>query len=178
MRLLPEIITTERLRLRAPSMADAATIFQAYAQDPQVCQYMIWLPHTSQADTEAFIASCIQAWDNALRFPYVITRTDSDTAIGMLEARAQGSTIDIGYVLARTHWGQALVPEAIQALTNAALQQPSIFRVQATCDTNNIASQRALEKSGFIREARLERYTVHPNISPEPRACFMYARCK
>lgn len=33
-------------------------------------------------------------------------------------------------------------------------------------------------ESGFVREARLERYTVNPNISSEPRPCFMYARCR
>jgi len=31
---------------------------------------------------------------------------------------------------------------------------------------------------GFAREARLECHTIHPNVSPQPRPCFMYARCK
>ncbi|MCG2592746.1 GNAT family N-acetyltransferase [Ramlibacter sp. XY19] len=52
------------------------------------------------------------------------------------------------------------------------------FRVHAACDVENRPSQRALEKAGFMREGRLERFTVHPNISPEPRACYMYARCR
>ena len=96
----------------------------------------------------------------------------------MLEARVQGATVDIGYVLARSHWGKGFMPEAIQALAGVALQSSSVFRVQATCDTENIPFQRALEKSGFSREGRLDRYTVHPNISSEPRACFMYAKCR
>jgi RimJ/RimL family protein N-acetyltransferase len=96
----------------------------------------------------------------------------------MLEARILGTALDIGYVLARSHWGRGYMPEAIQSLTNAALLKPTIFRVQATCDVENIPSQRALEKSGFKREGRLDRHTVHPNISSEPRACFMYAKCR
>lgn len=64
------------------------------------------------------------------------------------------------------------------AVPDAALAGCGFFRVQASCDVDNIASQRALEKSGFVREGRLERLTVHPNISPEPRPCFMYARCR
>lgn len=32
-----------------------------------------------------------------------------------------------------------------------------------------------VETSGFVREGRLERYSIHPNVSPEPRPCFMYA---
>ena len=84
----------------------------------------------------------------------------------------------IGYVLARAHWGQALMPEAVMALADLALATSSIFRLQATCDIDNQASARTLEKSGFVREALLQRFTVHPNISSEPRACFMYARCR
>lgn len=139
---------------------------------------MIWVPHDSTAITRAFIAACIDAWNGGNRMPYVITTRGSNEAIGMLEARVQGTAVDIGYVLARLHWGNGLMPEAIRALASESLSHLRIFRMQATCDVENIASQRALEKSGFIREGRLERYTVHPNVSPEPRACFMYAKCK
>lgn len=175
-RLLPEEILTDRLRLRGPVVTDTATIFRAYAQDPVVCRYMIWVPHESEAITRSFIAACIDAWKGGNRMPYVITPRGSNDAIGMLEARVQGTAVDIGCVLARSHWGRGLMPEAIRALASASLSHPHIFRVQATCDVENVASRRALEKSGFIREGRLERYTVHPNLSPEPRACFMYAK--
>ncbi|MDO9358622.1 MAG: GNAT family N-acetyltransferase [Polaromonas sp.] len=177
-RLLPDILTTTRLRLRAPSLADTPALFQAYTQNPAVCRFMIWSPHRSEDDTRAFMTWCVGAWDEGKKQPYVITDAATGEAIGMIEARLQGTTVDIGYVLSQAHWGRGLMPEAIEAVTGAALAAPGIFRVHATCDTENIASQRVLEKSGFLREGRLERYTVHPNISPEPRACFMYARCR
>ena len=176
-RLLPEKIQTERLRLRAPSASDAHAIFAAYAQDPVVCRYMIWRPHKDKALTENFISRCIEVWQSGDIFPYVITKRGSNDLLGMLEARIQGSKIDIGYVLARQHWGNGFMPEAILTLSQRALAQPNIFRVQASCDVDNIPSQRALEKAGFFREGRLERYTIHPNLSTEPRACFMYACC-
>lgn len=175
---LPATLDTPRLHLRGPVLADANAIFQSYAQDPQVCRFMIWRPHASESVTRQFIASCIEEWKTGSRRPYVINELDSKVAIGMLEARMQGSAVDIGYVLAPSHWGKGFMPEAIQSLVSVALQDCGIFRVHAACDTENSASQRALEKSGFSREGRLERYTVHPNISPEPRACFMYARCR
>ena len=139
---------------------------------------MIWRPHESEEVTQAFLASCVEAWKTGSRLPYVITERDSNVPIGMLEARMQGATVDIGYVLARSHWGRGFMPEAIRTLASTALEATGVFRVQAACDTENIPSQRALEKVGFSREGRLERYTVHPNISPEPRACFMYAKCR
>lgn len=159
-------------------MEDAASIFRAYTQDIEVCRFMIWTSHGSEAVTRQFVQSCVETWNAGTRFPYVVTEQGSDVAIGMIEARPLGTTLDIGYVLARAHWGSGLMPEAIRALADAALEKSGIFRVQATCDTENVPSQRALEKAGFNREGRLERYTVHPNLSPEPRASFMYAKCR
>lgn len=177
-RTLPDILPTARLLLRAPAVQDAPALFQAYTQDPAVCRFMVWSPHRSEDDTRGFIAACVEAWAASERKPYVITPSDSNTAIGMIEVRLLGTAVDIGYVLAQRHWGQGFMSEAIEAVTGAALANLDIFRVQATCDTENIASQRTLEKSGFLREGRLERYTVHPNISTEPRACYMYAKCR
>lgn len=178
-RLLPDQLQTERLLLREPRRSDARPLFDAYTQDIEVARYTVWRPHTALGQTEEFIAQCIGGWADGLRQPYVLAfREQEQQPIGMLEARMLSHTVDIGYVLARGHWGAGLMPEAIGALAQAALSLPGVFRVQATCDVENRASARTLEKSGFVREARLERYTMHPNLGPEPRACFMYARCR
>ena len=46
---------------------------------------------------------------------------------------------------------------------------------RATCDAENNASARAMEKAGLTREGMLRRYIVHPNVSSEPRDSYMYA---
>jgi RimJ/RimL family protein N-acetyltransferase len=178
MRVLPEQFETRRLILRAPEPADADTIFNAYAQDPAVCRFMVWSPHQSVAVTRAFIAESIGLWSAGSTSRYVLAEPGSNHALGMLEARIADTTVGLGYVLARSRWGTGLMPEAIGVLVAACLAHPRIYRVQAVCDAENHASARALEKAGFIREGRLERYGVHPNISPEPRAVFMYARVR
>ena len=115
---LPEEIDTERLLLRRPVIADAQAIFEAYTHDPQVCRFMIWTPHASEVVTQEFIASCVEAWKVGVRLAYVITDRASKRAIGMIEARILGTTVDIGYVLARSKWGKGLMPEAIHGLTS------------------------------------------------------------
>lgn len=176
-RWLPPEIQTPRLRLREPRVADASEIFRSYAQDVEVCRYLRWTPHASLATVVPFIAECIEAWQSDTRIPFVITESDSDQAVGMLDARRAGGTVDVGYVLSRRLWGNGLMPEALRALTGLALSDSRIFRVQATCDVANVASRRVLEKSDFRCEGRLERFLVLPNLSNEPRACFMFARC-
>ncbi len=176
--LFPAVIETERLKLRRPAQADADAIFSAYTQDKRVAQFMVWRPHASSDATHEFIASCIASWDSGVAYPYILTLKNSDTAVGMLEARPKAHIANIGYVLAREHWGQGLMPEAIKAFATLALSLPSMFRVEASCDVENIASARTLEKAGFSQEGKLGRYTIHPNVSPEPRDCWLYAKCR
>ena len=172
---LPEEIEGPRICLRRPVSSDAEVIFKAYAQDAAVCRFLTWQPHKSAATTREFIAVCIEAWKADARRPYVIAEKPSSDAIGMIEARIQRSTVELGYVLARLHWGKGLMAEAISLLAKASLARPRIFRVQAFCDVENTQSQRVLEKAGFKREGRFERWMIHPNMSAEPRPCFMYA---
>ena len=177
--LLPDRLHTQRLVLRKPRESDAVTIFHRHVQDVEVSRYTVWQPHISLAQTEGVIAECLEDWESGTAQAYVITSSDDvDHALGMIEIRAHAPAADIGYGLGRRHWGNGYAPEAACALTELVLADARFFRVQATCDVENHASARTLEKAGFTREGQLERYTVHPNISPEPRACFLYARCR
>lgn len=177
--MLPDELTTRRLTIRPPRAADAPRIFDGYTQDAGVARYMIWRPHHDPAQTQAFIDECIEAFRHGVKRPYMLAlREDPETPIGMLEARMAGHVVDIGYVLARKHWGAGLMPEAIESLASAILASPGFFRVQATCDVENVQSARTLEKAGFTREGRHERFMVHPNVDSEPRASYMYARCR
>ncbi len=175
--MFPEYITTQRLLLRRPSEADAPEIFSAYAQDPLVTRYLLWRPQSSVDGVREFLVSSIAEWEQGARVSYAITESPAGPVIGMINARPSGSTAELGYVLSRAHWGRGYMPEAIAALT-ARAHELGFRRVQALCDVENLPSQRALEKAGFQREARLERHMVHPNISLEPRDCFMFARVR
>ena len=176
--MLPGGFETKRLVARLPVAADAQALFEAYTRKPEVSRYMLWCPHESVATTEAFIAECMAAAERGARFPYVLSKHGESQPIGMLEARPSGHKVDIGYVLSPECWGRGFMPEAIARFVGIALASPEIFRVQAFCDVENRPSQRALEKAGFVREGRHERFIVHPNVSSEPRPCYMYAKCR
>ena len=173
--MFPEMVRTERLLLRRPLPGDADAIFLAYAQDHDVTRYLMWRPHSSVETTRAFIADCDDLWKSLTAYAYVITGKEDGKPIGMIDFRPERPRADFGYVLAKSHWGRGLMPEAASALIAITLAQPAIFRVQATCDVDNRASARVLEKSGMTREGLLKRYIMHPNVSPEPRDSFLYA---
>src|SRR3954469_6816836 len=81
-------------------------------------------------------------------YPYVIMQKHNGEPLGMIEVRPNGHRADFGYALARTHWGKGVMPEAICALVEITLAEPSIYRMEATCDVENKASARALDKAG------------------------------
>ena len=176
---LPTFFDTARLHLRLPRESDAAEIFSAYAQDPEVTRFLIWSPHATLGETQSFISECIASLDAGNRFPYVLcSRAKPHTLIGMLDARVAGHKVSLGYVLARSYWGNGFMPEAVRALADLVLSNSKFFRVSAFCDVDNQASQRTLEKAGFTREGRHDRLSLHPNVSSEPRPCITYARCR
>ena len=178
---LPERLQTRRLILRAPRAADAACMFEAYTRDAQVVRYLVWRPHQKLSETEAFVVDCMAAWESASGRPYVLAYREAEAiAIGMLDARilTPSHTIDLGYVLQRASWGHGLMHEAVDALSEAALALPACLRIQASCDMENLASARVLEKAGFVREGCLERHAVLPNLGAEARPSLLYARCR
>lgn len=175
---MPERIETERLVLRKPRMDDASAIFAGWAQDKEVTRYLTWRPHQHIEQTEEFVQSCISAWEYETRFPCMITLKENGVVIGMIDPRIEGHKVGIGYVAARTHWGKGYVPEATRAIIHWAFQQPSIYRVYATTDVENTASQRVLEKVGMQCEGVLRKYIIHPNISNVARDSYMYAIVK
>jgi RimJ/RimL family protein N-acetyltransferase len=96
----------------------------------------------------------------------------------MITARVDGFKWELGYVLARSQWNQGYMTEAVKAVTGWALAQPEIYRVWAVCDVDNVVSARVLEKAGMRREGLMRRWSVHPNISPEPRDSYCYSVTK
>ena len=183
-----EVLQTARLRLRPPAASDAAAIFAAYAQDPQVTRFLLWNPHRDMAETVTFLQGCEAAWREGTRFPWVLELPPARQIIGMIELRlspqhqvgrapddaAQGSA-DVGYVIARPWWGQGYATEALRAVVDAAFTLPALRRVWAVVDVENLASQRVLEKAGLRRETLLLQHVVHPNISAAPRDVYRHA---
>ena len=62
---------------------------------------------------------------------------------------ADGS-VEIGYGISEIYRGNGYAAEAVDAVVTWALNQPGVCRVEAETEPDNKASQRVLEKCGFI----------------------------
>lgn len=147
------VIESARLRMRPLSVDDAEALHLIYA-DEEAMRWWSHPPHSSLDETRAALAKRID--DPAWR-AWAITLTADDTAIGSLGAheKRQGRVVEIGYALARSHWGRGYAREAVSRLIDLLLREEGHRRVFADTDPENAASNRLLESLGFVREGHL-----------------------
>ncbi len=174
----PKTLETQRLRLRKPILADAAAIFREYASDAEVTKYVSWRAHRNSAETRDYVRTCLAGWEARKVFHWIIEDKKDKRLMGMITARVDDHKWELGYVLSRSNWGQGFMTEAVKGVIDWALKQPEIYRIWAVCDVNNRASARVMEKASMQREGTLHRWSVHPNLSAEPRDSYCYSIVK
>ena len=161
-RALPEVIETERLRLRGWEASDAEDVFD-YARDPEWSKFLRILPVPyAFADAEQFIVRQSRL-DRVVHPGWAIDLDGS--VIGGINLRFSFDHLlaEMGYSVARAHWNRGFCTEAASAVVDAAFgTHPDLNRVRAMADVMNTASQRVLEKvgmrkEGVLRQNRIER---------------------
>jgi len=138
---------TERLLLRPGWAEDAPALARAIA-DEAIVRNLSSAPWPfALRDAEAFLAA---PRDPLLPSFLIFERTDGEPVlVGScgLGRRASGA-VELGYWIARAHWGRGFATEAGEALVAIArtLRLPSL---EASHFLDNPASGRVLEKLGF-----------------------------
>lgn len=129
--MLPGSFETSRVRLRPVAVEDAEAIFDAYAQDEEVVRYLIWRPHHSLSETQAYVERCIGTPPEVER-TYMLVGREDHIVRGAFALRQRAShRLGCGDVLARRWWRQGLMTEVLTEVTAWALRQGSVFRIGA-----------------------------------------------
>jgi [ribosomal protein S5]-alanine N-acetyltransferase len=161
-------LSTTRLMLRPLQMADAERLLLIYS-DPEFTRYWSTEPWTSLSQATALIEKDLRelATGGSLRLGLYLR--DGGMLIGtcsLFHFVEQCRRAELGYGIARTHWRQGYMFEAISVLLKLAFVDLGLHRLEADIDPRNIASARSLEKLGFKLEGQLrERWIVGAEIS-------------
>ena len=151
----PPVLRTDRLVLRGYEPADAAAIFD-YASDAETTRYMAWDRHQSIEDARMFLNGMVAGNYLAHRLDYAICLVDQPSrAIGGVGVYSQSGphrVMELGYILARPHWGQGLGPEAVRQLLAQAFDTTDVERMYAPIFAENTRSRRLAEKVGLTLE--------------------------
>jgi ribosomal-protein-alanine N-acetyltransferase len=177
MRMLkaPQTLETARLRLRRPALADAPALYE-YTRDPEATRFMNWPVHRELRETIEFLQRCAPRWESGEEYCWGLGLKPDDVAIGTIGTRVRGREADLGYIINRVYWGHGYTTEAAHAVLAWLSGIETMQRIWATCDVENVASTRVLEKLGLKRKEVLRGYILRPNLSPQPRDSFLYEK--
>jgi len=153
----PPLLTSERTLMRGWELRDAESVF-TYASDPEVTRYMFWDRHRTVADAHSFLTMVAGEYEREELGYALCLRSAPDVAIGGLGVFWRGKqhkVMELGYVMAREHWGQGLLPEAARLLVSHAFATRAVERIYAPILAENAKSRRAAEKIGMRFEGVL-----------------------
>ena len=149
---------TSRLLLRPFQETDLAA-FAAYRSDPAVARYQSWTsPYTiDQAIAFFHEMELAQAGAPGTWYQFAVERQNQPGLIGDCafqvfaddERQAQ-----IGFTFSPAYQKQGYATEAVMGLLDYLFSEMRLHRVTATCDIENEASVRLLERLGMRREAQ------------------------
>lgn len=88
---------------------------------------------------------------------YIIEKKDG-VKIGHIAGWMIGRAMEMGFALIPSERGKGFGTEAIQLIVGHLFLKKDIVRIQVTTDVRNMASQRVLEKVGFVREGTMRKY--------------------
>jgi 8-oxo-dGTP diphosphatase len=151
-------LDTERLRLRALRLGDAASI-AALVNDWEVVRYTTSIPYPYDVDmARTFIAAQIERWTDwqpgtipAEEVAFAIERKADRALLGCIGLQP-GETIglEFGYWIGKAYWNRGFASEAVRALTRFAFETLGVEEIWAAAVPVNDASHRVLEKNGFV----------------------------
>jgi [ribosomal protein S5]-alanine N-acetyltransferase len=82
---------------------------------------------------------------------------------------------ELGYWLAEPYWGKGIMTAALKEMIDYAFKNYDITRLFARPYGSNVASQKLLEKCGFVLEARFEK-TLYKNETFEDELVYGYRK--
>ncbi len=146
--MIIEKLETDRLLIRHFNIDDFESVYN-YMSDPNIIEH---LPEDlfSENDTKDFINNNIG--ENAEKF--AVISKDNESLIGhmIFHKWFAQDTFEIGWVINSNYQGKGFASEAALRLLNYGFDNLSAHRIIATCQPENIASWKVMEKIQMRKE--------------------------
>lgn len=150
-------LETERLLLRRVDNNDVNEIF-AIRSDVELMKYIPRPLVKNNDEALEHIANIEAKIENNEGINWAITLKGNPKLIGIIgfyRINPEHSRSEIGYMLLNEYSGKGYVTEAIQELLNYGFNTLKFHSVEAIIDPENLASEKVLQKNGFVKEAHL-----------------------
>jgi RimJ/RimL family protein N-acetyltransferase len=177
----PTEFTTDRLLIRLPMPGDGKVMYEAI--NASIEELKPWLPFAQMEQTEEDVEVNIR--EAHLKF---LKREDLRLLVfhkdtGELVASSGLHRIDwdipkfeIGYWIDSRHSGKGYMTEAVQGITDFAVNELKARRVEIRCDTRNSKSAAIPERLGFTLEGILRNDSLEIGSTTRLRDTSIYAK--
>lgn len=153
-------LETERLILRRATIEDAEFMYQNWASDDRVTEYLTWPTHSSVDISKMVIESWIQEYENPDSYNWIVELKETGEPIGSLGIAHIDEKVDageLGWCIGYNWWGKGIMPEAAHAVVKYLFEEVDMKRICACHNTENPKSGRAMQKLGMVYEGTLRK---------------------
>ncbi|NEW05342.1 GNAT family N-acetyltransferase [Paenibacillus sp. SYP-B3998] len=178
---IPESFESKRLLIRAPLWNDGVTVNEAIIESIE--ELRLWMPWARNIPT--IDESELRIRQSRLQF---LDRTDLRLLLfkketgqligssGLHRIDWQSRKFEIGYWVRTSCGNQGYITEAVEAITNYAVNDLQANRIEIRCDARNARSARVAERLGFTLEGILRNETCDEDGSLRDTMVFAKVR--
>ncbi|MDT3843416.1 MAG: GNAT family N-acetyltransferase [Bacillota bacterium] len=152
-------IETDRILLRRFSKDDAEAMYQNWASDAEVTEFLTWPAHTSAEVSKASLEEWTAAYSRKDYYQWaIVLKSNGDEPIGSIGAGNLNDDIDmvhIGYCLGKAWWHQGIMSDALKAVIAFFFEEVGANRIESRHDPKNPHSGMVMKKCGMKYEGTL-----------------------
>jgi ribosomal-protein-alanine N-acetyltransferase len=148
--------------------SDLLAIFSIFS-NAEVMRYWSSPPMTDISDARQMLLNIQKNYRDGSALQLGIQRKKDQALMGtctLHNLHLNSRRAEIGYALGRAYWRQGYMREALTVLIDYAFESFGLNRLEADIDPRNTASEKLLERLGFLKEGYLrQRWIVDGEVS-------------
>ncbi|MFN3828197.1 MAG: GNAT family N-acetyltransferase [Micavibrio sp.] len=166
---------TDRLCLKACCPEDADFLFERYAGNSDVSEFLQRNAHANIEQTENFIAEWgIGGWFSGDgKYAWSFFKEGVSGAFGLFMININNNRAEIHYGISREMWGKGYTTEAGVGVMEWIRNSSCVNYVFTICDVEHVASLRVLEKLGLQKTQLLRERLFLPLKNCESRDAYL-----
>ena len=152
------ILETERLILRRVLPSDVKEMFELRS-NPETMKYIPRPLLTNHEEALAHIQMMEDKIETNEGINWAITLKGDDKMLGVIghyRIKPEHYRAEVGYMILPEYHGKGITTEAVQCVVDYGFNTMQLHSIEGVIDPENEASQRVLQKCGFVKEAHFK----------------------
>lgn len=151
---------SSRLLLRPFVMEDASAMYENWASDPKVTEFLSWPCYESVDTARKMLADWTEKYQQPNWYQWAIVLKELGEPIGTISVVQFDDRVDtaqIGYCIGRNWWGRGIMTESMKMVMAYLFDEVGAQRIEAGHDPDNAASGAVIRKCGLRYEGTFRR---------------------